>query len=391
MIETVEGAGNLRRSAISFLGRSLAQRQLDLLLTLGCKKVACLSDRIDDTLLALQHEAEAAGVRFHVISSPRALGGVITAADELVVVAEGVLPMAHEVPDQLGNNRAILAFPAEAGVVAGFERIDLNHAWAGLLIMPGSLVERLMELPPDCDVIASLLRIALQFRVPEKVLPEAVLAEGRWASFYAQDQAAKLEPVWLRRHAEPENPYAPGKAFVGWLVSRSGVRLLRLGATAKNLLAVAVALLLVALTMGWALSVGLGLFVLGTSWLLKQAADSFLRAEGEVGTVTRRMRLVDDGFDWILDLAMIAILALGLPLIAGDHLNRVLLPAIVLGLLRIIPAISSQNWTIAFSDRFLACLVLGIASLSGLLLPALQMLALGLIALGIVFCRAVRS
>lgn len=391
MIETVEGAGNRRRSAISFLGRSIVQRQLDLVLALGCERVACLSDRIDETLLALQHETEAAGITFHMISSPRALGGVITASDEVVVVAEGVLPMAHEVPEQFADGRVILAFPAEAGIAAGFERIDLNHAWAGLLVMPGSLVERLAELPPDCDVIASLLRIALQFRVSEKVLPEVALSEGRWASFRSQDEAANLEPVWLRRHVEPESPYAPGKALMGWLVSHSGVQLLERGATAKNLLGGAVVLLLLGLMLGWSLSATLGLFVMGIGWLVKQAADSFIRAEGEGGTITRRTKLVDSGFDWILDLAIIVVLSLALPLIAGDYLNRILLPAIVLGLLRIVPAISSHIWTIAFSDRFLACTLFCIASIAGLLLPALQVLALGLIGLGILFCRTVRS
>src|SRR5690606_30186060 len=116
MIENVEDDGGGYRAAISFLGRSLAQRQLDLLLALGCERIACLADRIDATLLAVQHQAEDAGVSFHVISSSRALGGVVTAADELVVIAEGILPMASEASDVLAEGRSILAFHAEPGI-----------------------------------------------------------------------------------------------------------------------------------------------------------------------------------------------------------------------------------------------------------------------------------
>lgn len=390
MIENVEDDGGEHRAAISFLGRSLAQRQLDLLLALGCERIACLADRIDATLLAVQHQAEDAGVSFHVISSSRALGGVVTAADELVVIAEGILPMASEASDALAEGRSILAFHAEPGIAAGFERIDLNHAWAGLLIMPGSLVERLAELPPDCDVIASLLRIALQFRIPERLLPEAILSEGRWAFFRTQEHAARLEPVWLRRHAERESLFVPGKAFAGWAVAQFGIRLLQRGATANRLLGAAVAFLLLGLACGWGVSVALGLFVMGVGWIVKQTANALARAEGEEASRKRRARMVETGFDWIFDLAMIAILALGLPLATGDQAGRILLPAIVLGLLRIIPAISPRQWTEVFADRFIACAILGLAFLAGILLPALQILALALIGLGIAFCRADR-
>ncbi len=72
-------------------GRSLAERQLDLVLSLGCERIVCLSQGFDRGLVALQHRAEAAGAKFNLIAGPRPLAGLVNAADELLVVGEGLL------------------------------------------------------------------------------------------------------------------------------------------------------------------------------------------------------------------------------------------------------------------------------------------------------------
>ena len=57
----------------------------------------------------------------------------------------------------------VLVLPVEAGVAAGFERIDINHAWAGALRMPGRIVAGLGDLPADWNPVAALLRLAGRF------------------------------------------------------------------------------------------------------------------------------------------------------------------------------------------------------------------------------------
>ena len=88
---------------------------------------------------------------------------------------------------------------------------------------------RLAELPPDCDPVEGLLRIALQGRVPKRVLPEAVLAEGRWAPIRSRHQLAELEPGWFRRHAAAPDWRAPGRALARLAVRSFGGRMLERG------------------------------------------------------------------------------------------------------------------------------------------------------------------
>src|SRR3569623_856203 len=127
---------------------------------------------------------------------------------------DGLLLAPDEAQKALAGGAGVLVLPVEAGLAAGFERIDLNHAWAGVLAMHGRLVERIAELPPDCDPVSGLLRIALQGRVPKRVLPEAVLTEERWALVRTRHQLAALDPGWIQRHAAASAWRAPGKALV---------------------------------------------------------------------------------------------------------------------------------------------------------------------------------
>ena len=108
----------------------------------------------------LQHRAEAAGARFIAIREPRKLSGIVTANDELLVLAPGVLPDEDAVMRHLAKP-CVLVFPADPAVQRGYERIDLHFAWAGALVVRGTAVEQLAQLPGDVDTPSALLRIAL--------------------------------------------------------------------------------------------------------------------------------------------------------------------------------------------------------------------------------------
>src|SRR5690606_41211862 len=59
--------------------------------------------------------------------------GAVRADDELLALAPGLLPEAADALEGLGKRKGVLVLPAGPGVAAGFERLDLNRAWAGAL------------------------------------------------------------------------------------------------------------------------------------------------------------------------------------------------------------------------------------------------------------------
>ena len=112
---TGDGAAPVR-GLLTIAGRSVAALQLELALRLGCERIVCLADGLNEGILPLLHRAEAAGASFHALAGARALSGLVKAQDELFIFAEGVVPDPPLVGELLGERSGIVALPAEAGV-----------------------------------------------------------------------------------------------------------------------------------------------------------------------------------------------------------------------------------------------------------------------------------
>lgn len=385
IIQPSDCAGGGYRGFIEFAGRSIARRQLDLALSLGCERIICMADYLHQPMLALQHHCEASGARFHTVSGPRALMGLIKATDELVVIADGLLPLAPDVRGFLEKGNCVLVFPAETGIPAGFERVDLNSAWAGALSMPGRLVERLGELPADCDTVAALLRIALQGRVPEVALPDALLAEGRWSVVTSPAQAAAVEPVWLRRHFRIDGGLSPGGHAAAWLLGLFGAALSRRGDGGRLTLVSAFALALLGAVMGFTLWVPAGLILVGLSCLAADVSLALSRLESATSGVEPRTGALARARPWLVDLILASLIAKGVwsPLLGWP--SAVFTGAVLMGILRLVASFLADRWQLLVADRLGLAMVLAVAALAGVLLTATQVLALIVLASGIAF------
>lgn len=187
------------RASLPLAGRSVLERQADLLLRLGCTRVLCLCEAADGAVLRAQQSVEAAGGTFQALRGFLHLPALVRAEDELVILADGLLPDPALVASLLGEGRAVqrlvASLPADDPVVVrhpeDFERIDAQHHWAGLLAMRGAPVQQLADFPPDADAISLLLRLALQSGTTVHALPQAAAAQGAW--LLASDEAALVQ------------------------------------------------------------------------------------------------------------------------------------------------------------------------------------------------------
>ncbi|AKM07360.1 hypothetical protein AM2010_1287 [Pelagerythrobacter marensis] len=264
------------RGLLTVAGRSAAAFQIDLALRLGCERIVCFAEGLDEGVLPLLHQAEQAGASFHALGSARALSGLVKAQDDLFVFAEGVVPDPLVAGELLAERPGIVALPAEPGLEAGFERIDRDHAWAGLARLPGSAVERLAEMPIDVDAVPALLRVGLQSGTRIVPLPRLSLTERRWTLLRDEQDARSFETTWLNQRIVPASFMAPAYAladrisltFAPQFLARRGRALLplcggalglggalvaahwQMAATAFGLLAIGAFLLRMSLTLG---------------------------------------------------------------------------------------------------------------------------------------------
>lgn len=357
---------------LSLAGKSIACRQLDFALAVGCERVIALGNGAAPETVALRHAAEARGVRFQSIGDAHGLLGAVPAGDDLLVLAPGLLAEDPGALEAFERGSAVLVLPAGPGVAAGFERIDLERAWAGALTLSGRLVERLADLPPDCDATAALLRIALQARVTEKRLPESALDEGSWSIVADDGGHDARQRAWLRRNLPRPTAYGASRLLVSLGLRELAIPLLAapralpaLWGGAGVLLAGAIG----AAASGWSASAfmlaALGALVVEFSASLLHLRDAPFGHAGR-----RYLALLAP---WPVDVALTVSAAL---VIDGSWLHRLFPPLVLLAGLH---ACHPARWPGAaalLGDRALLAIILAGAAAFDLAEPAVMLLAL---------------
>lgn len=368
-------------------GASLARHQLSLALKAGCDRIVCLARGLAPDLLELQHEAERAGASFHVIGGARGLSGLVTAADDVLVIAEGLLPTAGDAMRLLEGAPAVLVQPSETGIPAGFERIDLNHASAGLLLVPGRLVDRLMDLPPDVDPGSSLMRIALQAGIPQRPVPDNIRSAGRWLLVRSEAEAHAAEEGWMERHTS-DGERTPGPWLVRRLVRKFGPALLHSDGSDLIVAGIAIVLTAMGLASSWFGFGVAGLLLAAIGWVVGccWAVLDRLRRDvmGQRGGPAWRTTALALAFD----AALVAMLTILLPVFPGQHLlERVFAPLMLVGLIRLLSRGLVGGWAALAEDRFVLVLMLTALVAGRVIWPGVPALAALLLVAGLVLPR----
>lgn len=238
--------------SIDIAGKSLAERQMLFARQCGCEAVIAYGSGASRGAIRLRHMAEKAGMRFQVISNTHALPGAIRGDDSLLVFQPNMLPESRQALDLLrAEGERMLVVSAGPGASGGFERIDLDRAWGGVLTLPGKWLAHLSTLPEDAAPHAALLRIALQQKLPEARLDDTVLDDGRWMIVGDVEAAGKREAEWLRRHVGQSPITSPSRWLAEQLIGRAGAWLMERPLTRTIFLTLSLALLAGAIAAAW--------------------------------------------------------------------------------------------------------------------------------------------
>ncbi|WP_188767161.1 hypothetical protein [Novosphingobium endophyticum] len=376
------GAGQaLPRAFLRVAGASVAQHQLGLVLALDCQRVICVARGMSPELIALQHAAEDAGLQFYVATDARQLSGLVTANDELLVIGDGLFADPAKVVS-LFESRVplVLTLPVESALAAGFERIDLNRAAAGLMRVPGHVAESLHELPADCDVPSALTRIALQSGVPMRDVPSAARVGTGWRLIRSEAEAYAVETEWLNEQLAETGGTSPGRSVARLAVLSLGSSLLHAG-NASNALAIAVlAVIVMAGGFGWFGLIWGGFLFAAFASLLVEGVRLLRLAErqamGQLPPVIPR----SDALAWLVD-ATIGLLSLAaISRVPEESLiSWIFPPTILMLLLVLVPNLLTGSIAAWIRDRAVLGVALALAALVGQVQITIEVLSIGLV------------
>ena len=392
LVERAERHSDGGRGELLVGGRPLIEHQLAQALALGCRRIAVLVDQAVADLGPLRHAAARVGAQLHIIGNGIDLVPLVTPADDLIVLADGLFASPDAVLALLGQEQGVLCFPIDEGLGAGFERIDINRAYAGAMHLPGRLVSRLADLPGEWSVPSALMRLAVQAGVPLRPAPAQLLAAGGWRLLANEADAHRAEQDWVRMHVPASAITMPGAWLANLAVRELGPTLLHAG-TRPALIGVGAGLLsLLGVGAGWFGATSIGLVLVGLAWLVGRATD--LLAEIERAALIRPpVRFRTDGLlDWFFDALFVVLCAWRIEDQAGSSIGGPALaaslfaPLVLFGLLRLLPRIeprtNGRRWRLGWlADRLIAAGVLAAASATlpfGTAVSLIALLLLGL-------------
>lgn len=378
--------GTALRAALPLAGRSVLAWQAALLQSLGVERVLCLVDAPTKEVLDLQHELEARGVQFHALRGFGALPALVRAEDDLIVIADGLVPAPALVHGLFGREKAAAltrvvatipaAHPLAAAHPENFERIDAARHWAGVLAMRGAPVQQLAEFPADADAIGLLLRLGLQAGTPQSDCAAREFETEDWLLAADAEAVAQHERALIARAAPPADPRAPTRALAAAAVRALVPR--RLGQGAQVASGFALTALIAGVLASAAGLAATGLLLAAIGAFAAEAARGF----GHIAARLRREH-TEPRFG--------AALAAAVDLMAGGILWLALAPPpawqplavlgpVAIGLVRLLSRAGDTALAVTASDRAGLLLLLALAAAFGVLPETLACLALGLVA-----------
>lgn len=354
-------------------GKTIAHRQLLFAREAGCRSVTAFGNGASPEGIELRHAAERMGLKFQVISSAHALPGIIRDDDSLMVLQPDLLPESRAALELLrAEGDRILVVSAGPGASAGFERVDLDRAWAGAMTIPGHLLGKLSGLPEDIAPHGALLRIALQNRLPEARLADDTLDDGGWAVIPSPEKAAAQTLAWQRRHLQETSPARISRWIARSLATGPTRRLLDLPYIRPGLLALA------ALLTGGGIAadiyerpvLGFALIALAVPVL------EFFLSLGKLAVApfgkSKRWPLLRFGID-------AALLALGILAIDSLAHRSIFPPVVLISALLLLDRGDLPTWLEPLRDRMVIAVI--VAVVAALATPELAIMLAGLLVL----------
>ncbi|MBH0113476.1 hypothetical protein I5E68_11005 [Novosphingobium sp. YJ-S2-02] len=381
------------RAFLRVAGASIARHQLGIALALDCQRIVCLARDMSPDMIAFQHACEQAGRQFNLVTAASQLSGLITANDEIFLFSDGLFADQEGAARLLDSARGqVLVQPIEGAQAAGFERIDINRASAGLARLPGELVERLRELPADYDTVSALVRIALQSGLLMTEVPSHLRSPSSWRLVHNEHEALEIEGEWLRTNTQSNGTGLVGQAIGRWAALTFGASLLHAG-NASNVLSISIlvdciaAFLLGWLGLAWAgfLCAGAGAVMVDMHRRLRAAER---RSLGESKPAVARA----DVLGWLLDAVLAGLCLWATPRLQHeDLLSWIFAPAMLFLLLNLLVRQIDVRHASWLEDRVLLSVLLAGAVLFGQVDGLVQFAGLGLVGLALLMPRRCRS
>ena len=348
--------------------RSILQFQIDQLVRAGICRFLVEVDNVAGWVLGLADSYRARGLSIEFVRSGADLQQFIQSGDLLLVQSEGLFAAPDLLDEILTQPNTFIATLDGRVENDRFERIDLNTRWAGIATVDQATISALVELPVGWNVASSLLRQALQHKVPFFPLSQQPVQDGKLRLIRTKAEMRELDRQILLDRVRRVDGLVEAKLFAP--LSARLVGIFPRAVSAARLIDFSAILLGI-------LAAALGAY----GWSVAAIISGFLAISLSVHTEIADWQTDDHTVSRLLKSMLMPSLALAVFLTAGADMNNsvdgMFAAAVVCGLAMLGDKSHWPSWAVPLirSPAIIAILVLIVTPIGGFT-SAMQLVAL---------------
>ena len=191
--------GSTLRALAPVAGETIVERQAARSLEAGADTLFVVVGAVPPELLQALDRIRRRGIRVQVVREAADLQTALQPTDRVLLVADGLIaPPGQYKALAVGGAPSILV-TADTPLTQMLERVDADHRWGGLALVPASSVSELAALPGEWDMVLTLLRFSIQAGATRLVCEPALFGQGEISVVSDSATAAQMERVGIQQ------------------------------------------------------------------------------------------------------------------------------------------------------------------------------------------------
>lgn len=191
--------GSTLRALAPVAGETIVERQAARALGAGAETLFIVVAAVPAELLQALDRIRRRGVRVHVVRDAADLQTALQPTDRVLLVADGLMAPPGQYKALATGSAPSILVTADTPLTQMLERVDAEHRWGGLALVPASSVAELAALPGEWDIVLTLLRFAIQAGAARFACDPALFGKGEISVVADSATAAQMERVGIQQ------------------------------------------------------------------------------------------------------------------------------------------------------------------------------------------------
>lgn len=191
--------GQSLRALTPVAGETIVERQAARALDAGAETLFIVVGSVPSELLQALDRVRRHGARVQMVRDAADFQSALQPTDRVLLVADGLIAPAGQYKAVVSGSVPTLLVTEDTPLTQKLERVDANHRWGGLALVPASSVAELAALPGEWDMVLTLLRFAIQAGAARLACEPALFGQGEISVVADAATAAQMEQAGIQQ------------------------------------------------------------------------------------------------------------------------------------------------------------------------------------------------